>query len=100
MNEDQMKSISGEVTLNGDRKYAVTSELKIDDDGKVKVMTPMMKVIVPGRDDISLTGNVRADLKGDKTFNSDLTLSGLSREPLQLQCEFCVLWCSKVKLLT
>lgn len=91
VNDPGMKSLTGSVLLDESDTYSFTSEVKIDDqnqDGMV-VFTPLIELRRPDTESIKLTGSVQMDTKGQR-LNSELTFSGTTEQPLQLQGKFTI----------
>ena len=85
VNEAGLKSLTGSVVIDDDLTYSLTSDLKVDKSAdKMRVLTPMVELRRPGADPITLSGSAQMDPRG-RSLNSDLTLSGVSKNPLKVQ---------------
>ena len=86
VNEGGLKSLAGSVVIDDDQIYSLTSEVKVDEKPaeRMRVLTPMVELRRPGAEAITLMGSIQMDTRG-RSFNTDLTLSGVTKKELQVQ---------------
>ena len=78
--------VSGSFITDDVNIYAVTSEVKMDESKNGMTYTPLMEIRRPGSDNVALTGMVT--MESMKSATADLTLTGLTAEPLAFKCKW------------
>ena len=81
----ELMGVKGSFVTDDTNIYAVTSEVKREQISGGVVYIPLIEIRTPSRDDISLSGHVTSLI--GKSVSADLTLAGLSLQPLSLKCE-------------
>lgn len=84
VNDAGLKSLTGTITVDDSSIYSITSEVKVENKDSLIEYTPVLEIVRPEADTIALRGTVQLDVKG-RSLNSDLTLTGVTATPLQLQ---------------
>ena len=82
----KLMGVSGSFIIDDVNTYAVTSELKIDESKNGMTYTPLVEIRRPDADNMALTGMVT--MESMKSATADLTLSGLTAQPLAFKCKW------------
>ena len=81
----KLVGVSGSFIIDDVNTYAVTSEMKIDQTKSGITYTPLIEIRRPDTDNVALTGMVT--MESMKSATADLTLAGLTAQPLAFKSE-------------
>ncbi|XP_012935328.2 uncharacterized protein LOC101854071 [Aplysia californica] len=84
INSDELKSFTGSVVIDDVDTYALTTEVKVDKSKGKLQLSPMVELRRAGAENVQLTGHVTL-VKPFKSADVDLSVSGLSKMPYNLQ---------------
>ncbi|GFS05085.1 apolipophorin long isoform [Elysia marginata] len=80
---DETKTVSGTLTVDSRDIYGLTAEVKISKSKRKIRLSPLVVIRRPGQDKIELSGFIAK--KGFKSFDVDLSLSGLQELPYNIK---------------
>ncbi|RUS87830.1 hypothetical protein EGW08_004429 [Elysia chlorotica] len=83
INTEELKTISGSLTVDSSDVYGLTAEVKVSGDKKRFHYSPVIEIRRPGADKVRLDGYVA--VKGRKSMDVDLSLSGMQKLPYTLK---------------
>lgn len=81
----KLMGVSGSFITDDVNTYAVTSEVKIEESKNGVTYTPLVEIRRPEQENMALTGLVT--LETPKAATVDLTLTGVTAQPMSLKSE-------------
>ena len=82
INRDDMKSVSGSLTIDSSDIYGVIAEVGISKSRKQIYLSPRVEIRRPGAEKLQLGGSISK--KGLQSLDVDLSLSGLQEKQYHL----------------
>lgn len=79
--DNQQKQVAGRIVIDDRDEYSVTGEWIRTRKGQLYTYNPYIEIIIPNMENIRLSSSVEYVV--GKSFNGELTVKGLSKQPIQ-----------------